>query len=61
MSKAWRLYVCGSRGSMPMHGDEYSEFGGATSCYILKKGTYALVLDCGSGFVRAKELLPESG
>ena len=46
---------------MPMHGDEYSEFGGATSCYILKKGTYALVLDCGSGLVRAKEFLPESG
>lgn len=38
MSKAWRLYVCGCRGSMPMHGDEYNEFGGATSCYILKKG-----------------------
>lgn len=61
MSKAWRLYVCGCRGSMPMHGDEYSEFGGATSCYILKKGTYALVLDCGSGFCRAKEILKDCG
>ena len=57
MSEKWILHVCGSRGSMPVHGEEYREFGGATSCYILKKGSYALVVDCGSGFCRAKELL----
>lgn len=47
----------GCRGSWPVSGPEYREFGGATSCYILKRGGHAVILDCGSGLYRGKELL----
>lgn len=53
----WQLHVMGCRGSWPVSGLEYQEFGGATSCYILKRGGHAVVLDCGSGLYRGKELL----
>ncbi|MBS6396548.1 MAG: MBL fold metallo-hydrolase [Clostridiales bacterium] len=59
MCGEWTLYVCGARGSMPVHGREFQEFGGATSCFVVKKGTYALMVDCGSGFYRAREILAE--
>lgn len=53
----WQLHVMGCRGSWPVSGPEYQEFGGATSCYILKRGGRAVILDCGSGLYRGKELL----
>lgn len=53
----WQLYIMGCRGSWPVSGPEYQEFGGATSCYILKCGTHAVILDCGSGLYRAGALL----
>lgn len=53
----WQLFVMGCRGSWPVCGPEYSEFGGATSCYILKRGGHAVILDCGSGLYRAKDVL----
>lgn len=53
----WKLHVMGCRGSWPVSGPEYLEFGGATSCYILKRGGHAVILDCGSGLYRAKDLL----
>ena len=57
MCENWSLHICGSRGSIPAHGEEFKEFGGATSCYVLKKGRYALVVDCGSGLCSAAGLL----
>lgn len=42
-----------------MAGAQYLEFGEATSCYILKKGHYAIVLDCGSGLIQARELVSD--
>lgn len=59
MNDHWTLYVCGSRGSMPVHGKKFEEFGGATSCYILKKGRHAIVLDCGTGFIMAGDILED--
>ncbi len=50
-------YVCGSRGSAPVSGPEFREFGGATTCYILRDGDYAVVLDCGTGFQHAGPIL----
>lgn len=55
----YRLHVCGCRGSFPVAGLRYAEFGGETSCYILKKGKYAVVIDCGSGLGNAKEILAD--
>ncbi len=57
----WKLHVMGCRGSWPVSGPEFQEFGGATSCYILKRGGHAVILDCGSGLYRAKELLRDCG
>ena len=50
------LHVFGCRGSMPVTGANFVEFGGETSCYILKKGDYALIVDCGSGLYNAKDV-----
>ena len=49
----------GTRGSYPVSGKEYEEFGGGTSCYLLRRGDYAVVLDCGSGLSAAKRLLAD--
>lgn len=59
MCGEWTLYICGARGSMPVHGKEFQEFGGATSCFVVKNGTYALMVDCGSGFYQAREILAD--
>ena len=47
------LYVCGCRGSFPVSGAEHLEFGGATTCYVLRRGDYAVVIDCGTGLRNA--------
>ena len=49
----------GCRGSWPICGPEFAEFGGATSCYILKKGSHALIVDCGTGLYTAGPLLAD--
>jgi len=53
----YNLHVFGCRGSMPVTGPNFVEFGGETSCYILKKDQYAIIIDCGSGLYNAKNVL----
>lgn len=53
----YRLYCCGSRGSRPVEGRRFNEFGGFTSCYVLKKDNYALVIDCGTGLYEANSII----
>ena len=53
------MHVCGSRGSYSLAGRRYYEYGGETSCYILKKDNYALILDCGTGLQRAREIIAD--
>ncbi len=53
------LHTLGARGSRPASGAVYSEFGSETSCYLLKKGTHALVIDCGTGLYSAHALLQD--
>ena len=48
-----KLYVCGCRGSMTVSGKDHLEFGGATTCYVLRRGDYAVVIDCGTGLRNA--------
>ena len=55
--KSYKLYVCGCRGSRPVHGARFDEFGGQTTCMIIRTGTYALVIDCGTGLYDAKPIL----
>ena len=47
------LTVLGTRGSMAVSGRDYSEFGMATSCYLVKAGDESIFLDAGSGLVNA--------
>ena len=57
MSEHWKLHILGARGSRSAHGAAYAEFGGATSCYVLKRGGHAVVIDCGTGLYNAGALL----
>ena len=45
----YKFYVLGCRGSRPVSGIHCQQFGGATSCYIIKADRHAIVLDCGTG------------
>lgn len=53
----YTLYTCGTRGTHSSFGMDFQEFGGATTCYVLKKGTHAVVIDCGTGLYNGKHLL----
>jgi len=52
-----KLTVCGARGSFPAYGKEFEIFGQDTSCYVIRDGSYALILDCGSGLAGAGSCL----
>lgn len=58
-SKGYTLHVLGCRGSFPVSGIRFSEYGGETSCYILKKNDYAVVIDCGTGLKNAGDILKD--
>ncbi|MBQ9661630.1 MAG: MBL fold metallo-hydrolase [Oscillospiraceae bacterium] len=51
----FELTVLGSRGSIAVGGAEYSEFGGSTSCYMVRAGDETVFLDAGSGLLSAPE------
>jgi len=53
------LYCLGSRGSRPVHGREYEIFGGQTTCFIVKTGKHAVVVDCGTGLFDAQKILED--
>lgn len=53
----YELHILGSRGTHSAFGDEFKEFGGQTSCYVIKSNDYALIIDCGTGLFNAKEIL----
>ena len=57
--REYTLYTCGCRGSRPVSGKEFDEFGGQTSCFIIKSGTHALVIDCGTGLYDARKILAD--
>lgn len=53
----YELLVCGCRGSFPVSGLRFSEYGGETSCYLIRKDDYACIIDCGTGLKNAIESL----
>lgn len=57
--REYKLYCLGCRGSHPVFGAQYLEFGGQTSCYVIKCEDYAMVIDCGTGLYEARELLSD--
>lgn len=50
-----RLQILGARGSVPVDGEEYRVFGGATSCVYLEWNGVRILLDAGSGLLRLKD------
>ena len=48
-----RVTFFGTRGSMPVTGPMYEQFGGATSCVLLELGGQIILLDAGSGLLGA--------
>lgn len=57
MESKYQLYCCGSRGSRPVEGIKFNEFGGFTTCYVLKTDDYALIIDCGTGLYEANPII----
>ncbi len=55
----YNLYICGCRGSFPVSGLRFSEYGGETSCYVLKKNKYAIIIDCGTGLKNTGDILKD--
>lgn len=50
-SSALRLTVLGTRGSVPVEGENFARYGGATTCYKVQAGNEEIYLDAGSGIV----------
>ena len=50
-----RLRVLGTRGSLAISGEDYREFGGNTSCYMVQAGEETIFLDAGSGIFSAPD------
>ncbi len=51
MPYSMMLKLLGVRGTVPVHGASYQQFGGATSCIFLRAGDQAVILDAGSGLL----------
>ena len=43
--------ILGARGSMPVSGQEFSHYGGATTCILLRLDGHYLILDAGTGIL----------
>lgn len=46
-----RVKLLGVRGTVPVHGPAYKEFGGGTSCVFIQAGDQAVILDAGTGIM----------
>lgn len=51
------LWACGVRGSFVTPGAAFAKTGMDTTCYVLRRGAYALLIDCGTGLVNAGPLI----
>lgn len=45
------VVILGTRGSMPVSGEPFLRYGGATTCIFIRLGDQAIVLDCGTGMM----------
>ena len=49
MEDLMQIKLLGVRGTVPVHGEDFSQFGGATSCVLVKAGGECIILDAGTG------------
>ena len=63
-----KICLLGLRGSIPVSGEEFNEFGGATSCMVVygepeageKEPEHAIVIDAGTGLLNLRKYVPNS-
>ncbi|GEM_PF-169361 len=53
------LYACGTRKGICGRVQENSEFGMYSDCYVLKDNKYAIIIGCGSGLIKAAEIVKD--
>jgi len=51
--------ILGTRGSLPVSGRRFCEFGGSTNCILLRMGGRAIVIDAGTGILNLGKVLKE--
>ena len=51
------IKILGARGSVPVSGERYYEFGGATNCIFIRLGGEVIVLDAGTGILNLTSVL----
>lgn len=56
-----RVRVWGARGSLPVFGDRYRQFGGSTTCIEVRCGGHLMFFDAGSGLPAAGQALKAEG
>lgn len=49
MDPIMQVKLLGVRGTLPVHGPEFAQFGGATSCVLVRAGGQTIILDAGTG------------
>ena len=61
METAGTVAVLGARGSFPVTGKDYLDYGGNTSCFLADLGGETVILDAGSGLASLGEAVPLPG
>ena len=51
-----KITILGARGSVPVNGSDYLEFGGSTSCVLVETDGEAIFLDAGTGIIHAPDV-----
>lgn len=51
------VVILGTRGSVPVSGESFLHYGGATTCVFLRFGDQNIVLDCGTGMMELPKVL----
>ncbi len=46
------VIILGARGSVPVSGEDFRRFGGATTCVLVKMAGQYIILDCGTGMLK---------
>lgn len=49
MNHTMTVKLLGVRGTLPVHGAEFAQFGGGTSCVLVRAGGETIILDAGTG------------
>lgn len=53
------VIILGTRGSVPVSGEAFVRYGGATTCIFVRLDDQAVVLDCGTGMMELPKVLRE--